>query len=140
MTAHSKGTAVGLSKRLDKLLEFHEDMARAVRLTIGALNGHATAAKQNGHTSVIEQAIELDDQRRTAKKAKRKKASGSPEAVQKRRRRSVKYLAGFDATHPRPSESGMSSMIARGYLRKKGDGYIRTSKPFHVDPEHPEVT
>lgn len=55
----------------------------------------------------------------------------------RRRQISADYLEQYDPHQPRmiPSPGNktlMGPLVRRGYLKKKGDGYVRTSKPFSV--------
>lgn len=70
------------------------------------------------------------------KAANPKKPKQTAAMVQARRRRSAAILAKFDATEPRPlvgdEQRKASGLLRRGYLKAKGDGYIRTGKEFTV--------
>lgn len=118
-----------LSGRLDRLIAEYEGKVSALRTVQGLLNGAAVVKKAatNGH--LVSAALALDAARR-----QHKKTSGRTKANQQRRARSAAYLKKFDTKTPRPNggNRGVSILIARGYLRKKGDGYIRTAKPFEV--------
>ena len=66
---------------------------------------------------------------------------GSTAAKIERRKASADVLATFDTATPkplvgsgRPGARLAAPLIRRGYLKKKGDGYVRTAKPFVVDP------
>jgi len=58
------------------------------------------------------------------------------------RSHSAEALAKFDTAKPRTAEelgindprSWVGPLVRRGYLKKKGGGYIRTAKPFHINP------
>jgi Arc/MetJ-type ribon-helix-helix transcriptional regulator len=145
--------------QMRKLLAEYEHAAEAIRTTLGLLNGHATAAKQNGHASTITDAMLLDAQRRTAKAArataprlsKNGKTLGRPkktrhDAMLQRRRDTEAFLAAFETTTPitladvktaaggtLPIRGGLGTLLRHGYLKRKGGGFIRTSKAFVVD-------
>jgi hypothetical protein len=53
--------------------------------------------------------------------------------IAQQRQLSADYLAQFDRDTPRTSHNRLTgALVRRGYLRKKGDGYVRSSKPFDV--------
>jgi hypothetical protein len=54
--------------------------------------------------------------------------------VKAQRQRTADYLAQYDTETPRliPS-AALGAYVRRGYLREKGDGYLRTAKEFIVD-------
>ena len=119
--------------RLTKLLAHHDEAASAIRFTLGLLNGAEKVAKQNGHAPVIAAALGIDGARRERKrKGGKRNGAGRPPASDavKRRRATVKFLARFSRTTPRPGGIGISIYAQHGYVRKKGDGYIRTDKPL----------
>jgi len=131
------------STKLDRLLAYHEQAAAAIRMTIGLMNGHEKAAKTNGHTSVLAQAIALDGER-VAKTAKAKKGTAKRPtdraAILAQRARTIKLLDSFDRTTPRePTDlphgaRGLTPFVNHGYLKKKRGGYIRTAKAYAANP------
>jgi hypothetical protein len=135
--------------KLERLLAYHEHAAEAIRTTIGLMNGHATTAKTNGHASVLADAIALDGARRakTGKKKKRVSLSkpGDRAAILAQRARTLQALDAFSTKKPSAPEAiaqalgidpktiGIGPLRAHGYLKKKGDGYVRTAKAYVVD-------
>jgi hypothetical protein len=55
-------------------------------------------------------------------------------ATKARREKTAAYLDTFGPTKPQPptngARHGLSALIAGGYLKKRGDGYVRTAKAF----------
>jgi len=104
--------------------------ARAVRTTIAAYQAAAhERAAANGH-GVLAQALQIDAARTATKKPR-----GGSLAAQ--RARTAKVLALFDDKHPQAGEligRGLGALVRRGYLKARGDGYVRTAKPYHVTP------
>lgn len=57
------------------------------------------------------------------------------ELKRQQREATAALLSGLDTTEPRPladGARGIGPLIRHGYIRKKGDGYIRTAKPYQV--------
>src|SRR3954462_6982505 len=108
-SAASSGHGNTTTSKIEKLLAYHEHAAAAIRLTLQLMNGHATAAKTNGHASLLADAIALDCARvakaatTTPPKHKRKpKLKPNDRAsVLARRERSAAVLAAFNDKHPR---------------------------------------
>lgn len=70
-------------------------------------------------------------QKRTGKRGPNTGAHVS--GIRAQRQRSAALLAKFAADEPRPSAiagGAIGSLVRRGYLKKKGDGYVRTAKPY----------
>ncbi len=149
-----------LNERLEALAQDYEEKARAIRLTMGALNGHLTArathdfpaklakAAANGHEKPLhwtqrpENAAKLAALGRKNRKRGRKEHPSSPSrskhyyrgSILKQRQASAKFLTQFSAT-PRWATSAMTgSLVRRGYLEKTTDGYVRTGKEYIVQP------
>lgn len=135
--------------RMTKLLAFHETNAQALRISLALLNGHATeAAQQNGH-AVVAKALALDHTRRNGHSNGHKKR-GRPSNAEKalgdvrpyaariaaNRKRTAAFLKNFSTSIPsRPEggtlkQRGVGTLIRHGYLKSKGDGYVRTEKVF----------
>lgn len=133
------------SGKLDRLLAYHEDAAKAIRFTMGLLNGQAKAAKTNGHATVLAQAVALDSERAAkAPKHKKSKRPMTRAAIMKQRERSAQVLAAFTKA-PRPASEvaqelglplaklGFAPLINHGYLKKTRGGYVRTAKAYVVE-------
>lgn len=69
---------------------------------------------------------------KAVKKARAKPTPGHGAKIAAQRQRTVDYLQKFDVETPRSSDgwNGLGSLVRRGYLKKKGDGYVRTGKEY----------
>jgi len=73
-------------------------------------------------------------------KPKRKSKKRFTDRLQAQRTVSAKLLDQFDHDDPKRSKDirgqtrGIGSLLRRGYLAKKGGGYVRTDKPFSINP------
>jgi Helix-turn-helix domain len=52
--------------------------------------------------------------------------------IRQQREASAALLAQLDLVEPRRPEGRIAPLVRRGYAKKKGDGYVRTAKPFMV--------
>jgi hypothetical protein len=117
---------------LGQLFVFHESAAELVRLQIRAAATTRAASTHYARSRAVD--------RRQAQQAR-----GTSHAVIDRRMRTAAELAQFDPQEPkRPADLAvpvvsLGSLVRRGYLLRQGAGYIRTAKPFHVDPAHKEA-
>lgn len=68
--------------------------------------------------------------------AQKRKGTQTKAMTQARRARSAEILATLDTSEPRPlavdAVRSAGGLIRRGYLRKKGDGWVRSAKEFHA--------
>jgi len=65
------------------------------------------------------------------------KARGISRERVERRTATAAILELFDREEPRRAPvkvPGLGALVRRGYLKQRGDGYIRTAKPFYLDP------
>jgi len=116
---------IGPMKTLEKLAQHYEQKAAAIRATMAILGEHSGASAARRSSSTIDAAIALDAERRgPSPRYKDLKAA--------RRQRTVALLASFDTNTPTPAGSlgRIGALVNNGYLRKKGDGYVRTAKVF----------
>jgi hypothetical protein len=126
--------------RLQALLAYHEEHARAIRLVLDDLA--ADPAESNG-AGVLDAALALDAARGARRHGTRPR--GRPVSTRAGlarndvRARSAQVLALFDPHEPRPraivrevgsNPQALGRLIAYGYLKKKGDGLIRTAKVY----------
>jgi hypothetical protein len=141
--------------KLEKLLEYHERAAAALRTSLELLRAAAHVSAVERHSRTINTAIVLDAVRAngstpapTPAKTRGRKPKGkrattpTGSKIGEQRARSATFLDGFDRTEPREpgpiaAVLGVSSlitgsMVRRGYLAKKGNGYVRTAKEFTV--------
>lgn len=92
-----------------------------------AVNGHHHG---NGWTPERRAAVSKKMVATWEKRKNGEKPHGK-ESVRERRERSAELLKKFSPDEPRVIKSmSMGSLVRRGYLKKKGDGYIRTAKPY----------
>ena len=136
--------AIGPIRSLERTAEFYEAKARVIRDAIAVFLEHRAAGKSaRSADRLFGAAVAVDRARASAKPAKRPKASGysSLATVAARRKLSAAFLASFDATTPKPLSAAAhggdvrfgAPLVRRGYLRKKGAGYVRTAKVFVID-------
>jgi len=151
---HGPGGPYGMMRKLKKLLEYHEGIAHALRTTLMVLQDESIGLKRTRSADVLTAALQLDAERITRREQKEKKQQGgayrkgqyrpgysTKAAVAERRGRSIQFLAHFDTKEPRPmpagataQNSGLGPLINQGYLKKKGDGYVRTKKEYRATP------
>lgn len=138
--------------KLARLLAAAEADVAVLRRAIVLLNGADAmrAAASSSRASVLADALDLDAKRR----AKTGKTLGRPRKAaatathsdksQKEkdaiRRRSARILQRFADAHgavavadlklSAPAARGIGALVRRGYLKKSGDGYVRTEKTF----------
>ena len=145
--------------RLARLLAYHENAAATIRATIALLeqpDPRGPRAFSNGHSPIMHAALQVDAARREKKKEwqrayiERKKAKTKtgphPNAMHNQRQRTADALAHFDPTEPKlPGElpfkpEGLGRLVVHGYLKRKGLGYVRTAKPYQVNPKKKAAT
>jgi hypothetical protein len=127
---------IGPLKSLERLASLLEAKARAVRDAIKIYGEHAGEVKRSTARTVLNGALELDAERRAGRP--RRKRDGSFIARKRAiRRATADVLASLDAKTPRPvpGKGKVSALLQNGYIRRKGSGYVRTSKPFRVGDE-----
>jgi hypothetical protein len=128
--AESNGHAATPSK-IDALIAYHEEALDHLQATKRLLFEHAVARKTKTAAKTFKRAAALDTARAstTAKPYKRQTAS----QITANRKASAKLLASMSLTEPRPLKGAHANgLIRHGYIVKKGDGYVRTSKQFSV--------
>jgi hypothetical protein len=156
-------TNITVPEKLLRLLTYHENAAANIRATIALmqhLNGTAVLDKRkemhaaNGTSTIARAALQMDDARREQKRAwqakyiARKKAGKvtHPNSRLNQRQRTADTLAHFDLTEPKlPGElpyqpQGLGRLVVNGYLKRKGPGYVRTAKPYYVNPKKAAAT
>lgn len=128
--------------RLEQLIAEYRQRIVALETALVLLD---EAAPRRGTGGRVATAIAIDARRRADTNgnggAPRTLTNKDPEyhrpaTVKARRARTATFLATFDREHPKPvpggAAKGLGILIVRGYLKKKGDGYIRTAKEFIV--------
>lgn len=117
---------------LGQLFVYHESAAELVRLQI-----RAGATMRAVSTQYVRS--------RAGDRRQAQQARGTSHAILDRRMRTANELAQFDPQEPKRPEdlavpvNGLGALVRRGYLRRQGAGFVRTAKPFHVDPAHKEA-
>ena len=130
------------------------------RLPIAMANGNGNGRPGVGgdrKSTAYKLAARLDAERRAvvAKAAKpippsrvpktgRKHTGAHADQIKRQRTLSARYLAQFHTDDPqRPKDvkikigHGVGALVRRGYLKKKAGGYIRTAKPYEINPSSP---
>ncbi len=147
-----------LIDQLTQLAADYRAKADAIHMTLAILRGEAIVAKKARAATVLAHAITIDTQRINGTHAPKLLSNGHgpaptpPRAREKgsrahdgtiaiRRQQTADFLDLFSTTepgrpdHPRAHKNGgISRLVSGGYLRKAGDGYVRTKKPFTVMP------
>lgn len=142
MSTHPKAGLVG---QIAKLLQDHLDAAAHLSFTLDLLTKTAAVKKQNGHKSVIADALAIEAARVDGKKrlgrplGSKSKRRVHPVPIQSPREQTALTLAAFSQGTPRTTDEAavpvgwrarIGSLVRHGYLSKKGDGYLRTVKEF----------
>ena|SRR6188768_230203 len=123
----------GPLRTLERLAIFHENTARVIRAAMRLYTEHHSIARRDEArlASVLDT---LDRARQASTRAASEPGYGTRQRERERRRASAALLATFDPVVPRDAPAGrersVAPLIRHGYLRKKGEGYVRTSKPF----------
>jgi len=130
-TALSHGGSTG--GKLERLLAHHQQIVAALQTALALLNGEAVAkkAETNGH-GVLGAALTLDAARRQTLSKTKQSGYGSRVSQKARRQASARLLATFDQHKPKPGIRAIAPLVINGYLKKQGDGWVRTGKAFTV--------
>jgi hypothetical protein len=135
ITSNGNGTGSGTGT-MGKLLRLREQRAQelaALDTTIALLNGAAAATKRGRAGSVLDAALALDAAR-VGKRGPYAKRKTDKSAIRAQRERSLALLKRFDPETPRRFKTrGIAPLLLNGYLKKKGDGYVRTAREFTVE-------
>jgi hypothetical protein len=114
-------------KKIEKLYALHDGIATALRTTLQLLRGEAVDRKVETGPDVLTAAVRLDAQRR----APRAPAGTHTAMVNERRQKTAALLATMDLHKPtNPGGRSLGVLIQHGFIKRKGDGYIRTAKDF----------
>jgi hypothetical protein len=132
--AMTNGNGHGSTKKLERLLAYHEHNADALRTTLALLRGEAVEQRAKRAPDVLAAAVALDAVRRTAHPRHDKTETRA------RRARTAVLLAQFDLHTPRranqlpasPANRGIGGLVRGGLLKRTKGGYVRTAKPFAV--------
>lgn len=99
------------------------------------INGHDHRQRRtNGHVSALADFVTGHRPRAVSDKMvavwKKKRRSTKARSKSARRKESARLLAKYSTDTPRASVVGAAPLIRHGYLKKSGDGYVRTGKTF----------
>jgi hypothetical protein len=133
--------SIGPIKSLERTAEYYEAKARVIRDAIAVFLEHRENGKRKSAGSMFGEAVAVDRARAATQPSTAPYAQPDyhkPEKIAARRKASADLLATFSST-PRPIEPGgegrkVAPLIRRGYLRKKGAGYVRTAKQYSIKP------
>ena len=132
-------------KQIERLLTFHEQAASSLRFTLKLMDADLAARRTERAPSVIDDAIAIEAARVDKKRGRPRKTGGQPRTQKEdqsagartaRREASAALLARFSTVDPIPAGDGairfIGPLVRRGYLKKKGEGYLRTAKEFTI--------
>lgn len=122
---------------LAQLLAYLESTAETVRAQLRDLWRAEDPRKPARLAPTARRATAQHLRARRADLREARRGRGTSHAVLARRALTAQVLAQFDLrtpTRPRAAIAGLGALVRRGYLRRQGGGYLRTAKPFHVDP------
>jgi hypothetical protein len=94
------------------------------------LGGRGGNGNGHGHAATLTAAAAALAQHTGAQPGRTPRVQ-TKEAKREQRARTQALLERYDRNEPRPFLSrGMQTLLRWGYLKRKGDGYVRTAKPF----------
>ncbi len=134
------GTAPGRQPtpaKLEALLAYHEKMAEAVRITLDLLRATAVVTKRQSATSIFSQALAMEGER-VARRGRppgpaKPERGHSAAAVRERRAKTFAVLDSLSTTVPSTVGMEAGTLLRHGYIKRKGDGYVRTGKKWSPD-------
>jgi len=139
--------AIGsLYERLARLQAYYEHSAEAIRNEIRNLaRAEADRVPVRGLGVTLRDAAAHQARGREADQdadrgVDRRRARGTARSVITRRMQTARALAQFDPQEPRRPETfripvaGLGSLVRRGYLIQKAGGYVRSAKPYRINP------
>lgn len=143
-----------LFDKMARLAQHHTDIAKSFLTVMEIMRNDGIAKKtSNGQGSAaLMKAMQLDHTRRAmnetieqsdgepeTRKVARKKAPGLDKAaLEARRTKTMAFLKRFSKTEARNPKSdnprgGVGTLLRHGYLKRQGDGFIRTDKAFSIE-------
>jgi hypothetical protein len=135
--SETNGHGPAAPPQLLKLLAKHERIVDSIRETLNALGVHRTRSASTRASQTLSAALALDEQR-VAGRGRKKKQSRTLSDIAQRRQHSRVILERFNRDTPiapPPDVTGrnrtIGSLVRYGYLKPKGDGFVRTAKEFH---------
>ena len=130
----------GMRDFVEAALRFMDKNGIAVQRAMGRLSNAA-----NGHAKPLPMARLREQVKRHYKKRRASTVLRGAARLRAQRQASADMLARLDLVEPRQlprafGKHGLGPLVRRGYITRKGDGYIRTAKPFSVERDHPTST
>jgi hypothetical protein len=141
----TNGHAALTPGKLAKFLADREADVAAIRRTLELMTG-AMVAKKRERPDILADALAIDATRRAKRKYTKRKTRGRAFTKQVRqvgsraatlaaRRRTAKFLAKVarsNGPYTGADRSHFSALVLHGYIKKQGEGYVRTEKPYDV--------
>lgn len=137
MKATTNGHAALTPGKLAKLLAEREADVAAIHRVQAIMTGDHVATKR-ARPDILADALALDAKRRAKKTTRRPAPPRGQFAAKIHAQRSASAALLRKAEHadrPLPGNKfgrGLGSLVRRGYLKREGDGYVRTDKPYEV--------
>jgi|SRR5215813_7888018 len=126
--------SLSYSTKLDRLIAEHEEILKALRLTRDLIDGQRRERKQR-RDDALTAALAAEAIHKSRKAARKPSGRFTDAIVTKRRQKSARFLELFDTETPkRFTGPKPNPFVAKGYLKKTADGYLRTAKEFRVAP------
>lgn len=107
-----------LKTQLSRLLEWHEQAAKHIRQVLEIMEYPVSGIPEMPSNRERHESAADED-----------RGQGSPSS----RERTAALLASYSHTVPGPRVPEGGILIRHGYLAKKGEGWVRTRKAFHVE-------
>lgn len=140
-------------KKLERLFEYHTRAAASLGFTLELLRAEDHRVKMGRAPDILVAALSEEATRKLAleppptsepeaDEPRRKSRPGSQAKLplKQRRLRSAAWLAEFDPVIPKQANEtsagrdaglkGLGTFVRRNYLKRKGNGYVRTAKVF----------
>lgn len=138
MNEEDQKTGAFSRKRLVALLDHHETLAAALRMTLDLMDDTARGVKQENVTALFTKALAIDGARVAKRQEKAPKAppkardqSGTGKAA--RQARIARSLSKMSKTVPKKYGVGVYQLMKNGWLIHAPDKpgyYLRTDKPY----------
>ncbi len=141
------GVAAKIATMERELATFHKEWPELfLSATAPQLLKAATKNGSNGHWPPVVARTEKTTKPKKTKTTKKAKSRWTRPAILAGRERTVKVLNAFDTKHPIALSAvaeelgidvqsmGIGPLVGNDYLKRKGDGFVRTAKPYVVNP------
>ena len=134
--------SIGPIKTLERMARQYEEELSAIRTTIALFARDQHQLKARRAPAILASAIALDAERVAGVRPRRVRDGAAKARKLAKRRETADILASLDAKAPRTpvaltTRGKVVGLLQHGYIKKKGAGYVRTSKPFRVGDEAP---